>query len=373
MNICKTDIRNEIFRFAKDAFEAFCVDIETMFGIEVRCQPREQQSLTGENLKKHFRTFCAVNTIEAHGAIDGSFYLMLDPEALFTLAGIFVVLPDNKILENRKSGTERQAFEISSVIEDAGNLLAGAFDRVFRENVETHRHFLPAGTFISSQWRDIQQKFDIKEDAALTVCFYELTAGNLPPFSCCAVFPETIFAKAAEPERVGQADSVQAQSEPLQPPQQTVEAAATPDSNNIFSILGLKAVDVMNNDVKWCRPDCPVEKAIEQMRQTGVEYLLVGSKRKTQGVVAMSDLSSAVSIYLQPMFAKWKRPLDEATLKIKVQCVMSSPAGTIPPETTFEVVVEKLVRQNGCLVVVDAGGKTLGTITAKDCLAGLLV
>ena len=200
-----------------------------------------------------------------------------------------------------------------------------------------------------------------------------LSAKNLhASFSCCAVFPKTIFAKTAQTKKAEQTDNTRKKSENLQHPQKAIRVAATPDGNNIFSILSLKAIDVMNNDVKWCRPDCVVEKAIEQMQQTKAEYLLVGSEQKAQGVVAMSDLSSAVSIYLRPMFAKWKRQLDEATLKIKVQCIMSKSVRTIPPETTFDVIVEKLIRLGGCLVVVDGDGKTLGTITSKDCLASLL-
>jgi predicted transcriptional regulator len=350
MNVCETEIKRETFRFAKEAFDAFCVDVETMFGIELKCRPQEQQNLNSESLKKHFKKLCAVNTIEAQGAIDGNFYLILNQEAMFTLAGIFVMLPENKILENREFGTKQQALEMGNAIEDAGNLLVGALDRVFRENVETHKHFLRAGTFIGYPWRDIQKSFGIEKGTALTVCFYELTAGNLPPFSCCVAFPETAFAKVAEME-------------------QTNDLQEKSIDNNISEIPVLKANDVMNKNVIWCLPDCVVEKAIEQMQQANAKYLLVGSEQKAQGIIAKSDLSSAVSIYLKPMFAKWKRQLDEATLKIKIQCIMSKPVRTVSPETTFDVVVEQLVQQGGCLVVVDKKGKALGTITGRDCLA----
>lgn len=350
MNVCETDFKSETFHLANEAFEAFCVDVETMFGIELKRRPLEQQNLNGESLKKYFKKLCIVNTVEAQGAIDGSFYLILNQEAMFALAGIFVMLPEDKILENIKTGTAQQAQEMGSVIEDAGNLLVGAFDRVFRENAETHEHFLRTETFIGSQWPDIQKNSGIKKNTDIAVCSYEITAGNLPPFICCAAFPETVFAKKAQAEQMNdlQEESV---------------------DNNISELPVLKAADVMNKEIAWCLPDCVVEKAVEQMRQTNAKYLLVGSRRKAQGIIAKSDLSSAVSIYLKPMFAKWKRPLDEATLKIKIQSIMSEPVRTISLEATFEEVVEKLAQQGGSLVVVDKKGKALGIITGRDCLA----
>ena len=108
------------------------------------------------------------------------------------------------------------------------------------------------------------------------------------------------------------------------------------------------------------------------MQQTRADYLLVGSEQKAQGVVAMSDLSAALSIYLRPMFAKWKRELDEATLRIRVQAIMSKPVRCVLPDTPLDVVAEKIVRLGGCLVVMDINGKTLGIVTSKDFLTRFL-
>ena len=369
----QTDIRTETLRLATDAFEAFCADIEAMFGIGIKCQTKEQQSGNADSLQKHFKKLCAVNTVKAQGAVNGSFYLLLGQEALFTMAGIFVMLPEKKILESRKFGTESQAQAMSDAIKEAGNLLVGTWDRVFRENVPSHKHFLQTGTFIGNPWQNTEKHIGLAKDAVLNACFYELTAGEFPPFECCVVFPESVF--VPEPEIVEAAiEPVEVKKEIVEKPAEPVKAEEAVQNNNVkvFQILDLKALDIMNSDIKWCDPGCTVEKAMEQMQQTRADYLLVGSEQKAQGVVAMSDLSAALSIYLRPMFAKWKRELDEATLRIRVQAIMSRPVRCILPDTPLDVVAEKIVRMGGCLVVMDINGKTLGIVTSKDFLTRFL-
>ena len=369
----QTDIRTETLRLATDAFEAFCADIEAMFGIGIKCQAKEQQSGSADSLQKHFKKLCAVNTVKAQGAVNGSFYLLLGQEALFTMAGIFVMLPEKKILESRKFGTESQAQAMSDAIKEAGNLLVGTWDRVFRENVPSHKHFLQTGTFIGNPWQNTEKHIGLAKDAVLNACFYELTAGEFPPFECCVVFPESVF--VPEPEIVEAAiEPVEVKKEIVEKPAEPVKAEEAVQNNNVkvFQILDLKALDIMNSDIKWCDPGCTVEKAMEQMQQTRADYLLVGSEQKAQGVVAMSDLSAALSIYLRPMFAKWKRELDEATLRIRVQAIMSRPVRCILPDTPLDVVAEKIVRMGGCLVVMDINGKTLGIVTSKDFLTRFL-
>ncbi|MFA6175166.1 MAG: CBS domain-containing protein [Phycisphaerae bacterium] len=380
----QTDIRTETLRLATDAFEAFCADIEAMFGIGIKCQTKEQQSGNADSLQKHFKKLCAVNTVKAQGAVNGSFYLLLGQEALFTMAGIFVMLPEKKILESRKFGTESQAQAMSDAIKEAGNLLVGTWDRVFRENVPSHKHFLQTGTFIGNPWQNTEKHIGLAKDAVLNACFYELTAGEFPPFECCVVFPESVFVpepeatteeKTQEPESAAVKEVVQnnaVENSQKQPQQPLASVSAGSENVKIFQILDLKALDIMNSDIKWCDPGCTVEKAMEQMQQTRADYLLVGSEQKAQGVVAMSDLSAALSIYLRPMFAKWKRELDEATLRIRVQAIMSRPVRCILPDTPLDVVAEKIVRLGGCLVVMDINGKTLGIVTSKDFLTRFL-
>ena len=57
--------------------------------------------------------------------------------------------------------------------------------------------------------------------------------------------------------------------------------------------------------------------------------MLVGQNGILEGIVSKSDIRGAMSPYLQEMFAQWRRPLDVATLQIRLKWVMSKPVYTI--------------------------------------------
>jgi CBS domain-containing protein len=109
------------------------------------------------------------------------------------------------------------------------------------------------------------------------------------------------------------------------------------------------------------------------MQQHNTGYVLVGSNGALQGLVSNSNILSAVSPYLRPMFAKWRRPEDDATLQIKIKWIMSRPVRTVTPDTTLGSLTEIMRRYGGrCLPVVDKQGKVHGIITAFDILLRVL-
>jgi len=74
-----------------------------------------------------------------------------------------------------------------------------------------------------------------------------------------------------------------------------------------------------------------------------------------------------VSPYLRPEFAKWRRPLDDATLQIKVKWIMNKPVDTTQLETPLVEVMETMCRLGRrALPVVDNQGKVQGLITVFD-------
>jgi len=84
-------------------------------------------------------------------------------------------------------------------------------------------------------------------------------------------------------------------------------------------------------------------------------------------------VTGAISPYLRSVFAKWRRPLDVATLNIKVKWIMSRPVRTITPETSLAAVIEHMCRFGGrAIPVVDEEGKVQGLITVFDILQMLL-
>ena len=83
----------------------------------------------------------------------------------------------------------------------------------------------------------------------------------------------------------------------------------------------------------------------------------------------ITDITGAISCYLRPIFAKWRRPLDDATLQIKVKWMMSRPVHTIRPETPLAVIIENMLQfGDRCLPVVNKEGKVEGLVTVFDIL-----
>ncbi|GAF88301.1 unnamed protein product, partial [marine sediment metagenome] len=81
----------------------------------------------------------------------------------------------------------------------------------------------------------------------------------------------------------------------------------------------------------------------------------------------------AVSAYLRPEFAKWRRPLDDATLQIRIKWIMSRSMHIIKPQTLLATIMREMCRHSLLsLPVVDQQGKVLGLVTEADIFEALL-
>jgi len=135
----------------------------------------------------------------------------------------------------------------------------------------------------------------------------------------------------------------------------------------------MPAARVMDKQVVWAGPDETVQNVIAKMQQHNVGYVLVGQNGVLEGLVSNSSILGAVSLYLRPMFAQWRRPEDNATLDVKVKWIMSRPVRTVRPDATLGAMIESLRRFGGrCLPVVDADGAVQGLVTVFDILVRLL-
>lgn len=131
----------------------------------------------------------------------------------------------------------------------------------------------------------------------------------------------------------------------------------------------LLAKDLMQTQVHWVSVEDTVNQAQTKMREIGVSYLLVGDGTKLAGIVTRSDVDSAASIYLRPIFSKWRRPEDDATLQIRLKWIMSKQIYSVKPETPlFNIVHLQCKCDISCLPVVDAQGQVLGVVTTLDVL-----
>lgn len=404
------------------AFDAFCDDITSMFGNVAQCTAYRDGSGALNELKKEFKKLASVNHVQASGTLDGAFHLMLDHAGLFVLAGVFVMLPEKRINETIRVGTLKDADYINDAIKEVGNLLVGSWDRIFREDLAGHKHFKQTGTFVGSLWDDTTQSVDMAADAPCRFVICKIKVDAFPEFCCAAVFPEAIFepkpvsveptassepreekpqekpdapaasAVAATDTAVGadvsapQKPAVQAAASVSVPLTVSTESAPGPVAQAIRQLTqspplvtpsadlwSLTAFDVMHQGVLWLSSEDTIEEASRQMQQRNVGYALVGQDGRIEGILSRSDTVAAVSPYLRSAFAQWRRPLDEATLKIRVKWFMSRPVHTIRPEATLLTVMEMMTRHGvRGLPVVDEKGVTAGLVTAYEVFGAIL-
>jgi len=149
----------------------------------------------------------------------------------------------------------------------------------------------------------------------------------------------------------------------------TTKNAALISSEN----LPICAEDIMQKNVLRASPDDSLQQALARMHQTDAGYIVIERNGVLEGIVSKSDITGAMSPYLQPIFSKWRRPLDDATLKIRIKWIMSRPVRTIKPQTPLAAIVEHMSQFRGrCLAVTDEAGEVQGLVTAFDIFEALL-
>jgi CBS domain-containing protein len=154
--------------------------------------------------------------------------------------------------------------------------------------------------------------------------------------------------------------------------QKMTQSSAVLPGESAHISLATSAKDIMQKDVVWGSPDDSVQHALTKMQQHNAAYLMVGRDGVLEGIVSKSNITGAISPYLRPVFAKWRRPLDDATLNIRVKWMMSRPVRTIKPETPLAVIIENMFQFDcRCLPVVNDEDKVEGLVTVFDILKAL--
>ncbi|MCX5645024.1 MAG: hypothetical protein NTZ17_10125 [Phycisphaerae bacterium] len=205
--IATTDITAQVTRLSDSSFQAFCDDIAGMFGVDMRCERRQAALGPVPSLRESFKKLTAVHLIKADGLLNGTFYLVFDQGGLFVLGGVIVMLPEARILEHIRRGSLQDAENLQDAAKEAGNLLAGSWDRVFRQDYAGHKHFLKTGTFIGKPW-DSPGQTELQAGGEALIALYEMTIEPYPSFTCAAVFPKAVLdgvqGMADKPPEVGQ-------------------------------------------------------------------------------------------------------------------------------------------------------------------------
>ena len=507
-----------------------------MFGVDMECEQREILSETIPGLKKRFKKLVAVNIINAEGLPDGTFQFIFDHEGLFTLGGIIVILPEERILSNRQKASAKLAEGMVDAMGEAGNLLVASWNKIFSRDGSqaapkgniNFSHRLPA--FVGKPWDKTEETMGLAGDEEVFFIPYEMTVGSYPAFKCGVIFPKKIFADGSDfapeetniieentqeiteekpqntqtdPEKNNSEKSPKvkkAKSKKSKPNEPTVKKASveTTDAekitekakarktktdkgdseqapavkkskaketplrkrktshkqkktaknekadygvtknevtatekcddagmgkvseaikkiaqspavlpgqsgnsdisnadassgaastdltgrhavakNEITGVAGdlfeICANDIMQNQVTWASPGDSLQQALAKMQQTDAGYIMIGRNGALEGIVSKSDIRRAMSPYLLPIFAKWRRPLDDATLKIRIKWIMSRPVRTIKPDTSLAAIMEYMSQFRGrCLPVTDEAGNVQGLVTAFDIFKAFL-
>jgi len=400
-----------ITKLSAESFKTFCNDISQMFGVNMDCkkQPRFIGVKSLECLKKHFKEPVSIHCVKAEGAIEDIFYLVFDCGGLFTLAGVVNMHPEQTILREIKSGTLESAKNTSNVLADVGQALVGAWDRIFRKELNGHKGFIQTNVFVGNPW-DESDEIKTMSGKELVLIGYEMTVEPYPTFKCGVIFPKTIFADTSKLSleqtspteekteksdldkteqnstekiiensennsgpisetirKMVQADAVPSAQSELPPTAEKLEHNRTP------ALSGIYAKDIMQKEVHWGTGEDSVQLLSTRMQQHNISYIMIGQNGSLEGIISISDLKSATSPYLRPEFVKWRRPLDDATLQIKAKWIMSKPVHTIEQETPLTTIMENMCQFGvRCLPVVDQQSKVQGFVTVFDVFGALL-
>jgi len=385
------------------AFKAFCEDVSGTFGVEMTCRRRKVGREAVRDLRGRFQKLSAIHLVTAEGALKGTFHLFFDQGALFVLSGVIVMLPERRIREEAKRGSMADAENLRDAAREVGNLLVGSWDRVFRANCEGHGRFVKKRTVLGKLQENVKEA-GLSDDDELLLVVYEVTVDSYPSFTCAAAFPPAFLRSDVLGPVVRESTGLvetSATGEPQGGIEKADAAVGTVEGEPTAAARGLAgprdsallhpcdvrpnlpfaerattdllctpAAEIMQRNVVWSRPDDSVQDVIARMEQHNTRYVLVGHHGVLEGLVSGSNILAAVSLYLRPMFAKYRRPEDKATLAVKVKWIMSCPVRTVRGDAPLAKMMEMICRHGGhCLPVVSEEGRVQGIVTIFDILA----
>ncbi|MDH7599198.1 MAG: CBS domain-containing protein [Sedimentisphaerales bacterium] len=369
-----------------DAMNAFCDDMATMFQVELTCTEPVWTEGPLDQLKRFFKRVYAVHTVKAEGRLEGQFYIVLDHAGLFTLGSLAIMLPDDKILELAKRGSFNDAGSIADAFGETGNLMVGAWERVFHKGLAGHKHLVKDRTIIGEPGQDPYSHIPVEKDKHLHIAQMNMLVSGYPELGCAVVIPDSLLVATNQDQQVQGGIEQPGPSGPDAPPavppsqaqaaEDTGPALATVDTGagpTVFcDVLGIRVDQVMRKDVVWAGPDQDVQQVLRLMQSHDVGYVLMGQGGRCEGIVSRSTILAALSPYLRPVFARWRRPQDDATLTIRIRWFMSRPVRTIACDATIHQAARTMLQFGiRALVVLDAQGNVVGILTVFDVLRSL--
>jgi len=297
---------------------------------EVSAGPRAEETIEGE-------------TVEAHGQSEDE---LQEAE----------LVSRNETEETFESEAEQEAEAAEQKAEDADT----AFEDVAEEKVELETEsFEQTGTNETKSEAEPVSRNETEET------FESEAEQEAEAAEQKAEDADTAFEDVAEEEVEITAESQEpAAGEVSKSIQQMAHSQSNQPREQSLAGSGLCAKDVMLKELVWGNPEDSVQQAITKMQQYDSGYLMVGIDGVLEGIVSNSNITGALSPYLRPVFAKWRQPLDDATLQIRIKWIMSRPVRTVKPETSLVTIIGNMCQfSQRAFPVVDEQGKVQGLVT----------
>lgn len=364
-----------VYEVVADAIGGFCDDITMMFQADASCTTLGWEQGGLSILRGFFKKVCAIHTVKAEGRLSGPFFLLIDHTGLFVLSGITTMLPRDKTMQLAKIGTDQDAKSLSDALAEVGNLMVGALDRILRKELTGHGHLVKVDTLVAPSDQDPQTLLNLAHDDPFQIGRFQMTIDGYPEFDLAVIIP----AQTLQPPQPADEDAQPADDKlaPVEQPKAQHEAdTALPSAQPIHTGpagLSNRQVDqVMSRQVHWVEPDQDVQHVLQIMQSNDVGYVLVGRSGRLEGLVSRSGIMAAISPYLRPVFARWRRPQDDATLKIRIKWFASKPVRAVYSNASL-VDAARLMLQFGirCLPVLDQKDQVIGILTIYDLLRSL--
>lgn len=188
-----TESTTKFAKVSSRAFKIFGDDLACMFRASMSADQQDACIETLEDLQKRFKKLAMGTTAETKGELNGTFAIIFDQEAMFTIAGTIVMQPKPRILENRNMGTKQDALDLQDVIREAGNLFFGSWNRAFESEWEGPVHCLQTETFIGDPWSDLCKTLGISETDEFMLLIHDVTLNDFEPFQCGVIFPSSVI------------------------------------------------------------------------------------------------------------------------------------------------------------------------------------
>jgi len=230
MAAVQDSLESTVVELSEDALGAFADDISTMFEVDIECKQLESGLQTIKEIRKSFKKVAAFHAVKADGALDGEFTVVFDQGGLFILAGVIVMLPTKRITEDAKRGSLEEAEGMADAVGEVGNLLVGSWDRVFREELEGHKHFTKANTYVGVPWNSPEETIGLDKSGQFFHVLYEMTLDGYPSFKCGVIFPQGMLGSTAPADSPAEPEpAAQPEPEPEPEPVDVVQPPPAPE------------------------------------------------------------------------------------------------------------------------------------------------